>query len=51
MRKKWRDFWQDQFYISDWKDILALTLTIGFIVWCIFIIPHMVIDIKELIAG
>ena len=23
MRKKWRDFWQDQFYISDWKDIYA----------------------------
>ena len=49
MKNKWRDF----FYFSDepWKDILALILASGFIAWCIYIIPHMIIGIKELIAG
>ena len=53
MKEKWRDFWEDFFYFSDepWKDILALILASGFIAWCIYIIPHMVIDIKELITG
>lgn len=53
MKEKWRNFWEDFFYFSDepWKDILALILAGGFIAWCIYIIPHMVVDIKELITG
>lgn len=49
MKKKWSDF----FYFSDepWKDILALILAGGFIAWCIYIIPHIIINIKELITG
>ena len=56
MKEKLRDFWDFlddlfEFSAEPWKDILALILAGGFIAWCIYIIPHMVIDIKELIAG
>lgn len=56
MKEKLRDFWDFlddlfEFSAEPWKDILALILAGGFIAWCIYIIPHMVIDIKELITG
>lgn len=56
MKEKLRDFWDFlddlfEFSAEPWKDILALILASGFIAWCIYIIPHMVIDIKELIIG
>ena len=45
-----RKWLQDNFSDEPWKDILALILFPLFVGACAFIMYHMVIDIKELIA-